>query len=338
MESFGKEIVIANGSSTCVLVLHGYSDTPYEFKHVAESIAALGVDVMVPVLPHHGVDSDEILKASRAGTWQWLEAKVTALKARYTKVILLGQSLGAGAAITIAARGAPVDAIIVASTNEATSKKIRITMGLARAFHATSFPARHEFLQRAGFDPAYVAWKREHFPTISLHVFLDALDDMKQHPVDVARIVVPIMVIHGTKDFATNVRKSSDYLFKNVRSTKKVTIMVERTGHAVFFSPHLEVLMKHVKAFIQDIVDRGNEGGDRHAHPHPQGRSGGNGTVNGADSDPLRALLGGGFERVGNGPVVHPGMQGLDGDLGGNINGPSVVKVPAWVEHPLGKY
>ncbi|ANW97502.1 hypothetical protein AXE80_10385 [Wenyingzhuangia fucanilytica] len=31
-------------------------------------------------------------------------------------------------------------------------------------------------------------------------------------------------------------------------------------------------------------------------------------------------------------------MEGLEGRLGENINGPSVIKVPNWVENPLGKY
>lgn len=43
-------------------------------------------------------------------------------------------------------------------------------------------------------------------------------------------------------------------------------------------------------------------------------------------------------ERIGDGPVIHPGMPGLEGELGANIDGPSVVKVPSWVRHPLGRY
>jgi len=240
--------------------LHGYSETPYEFKKVAESIAGTGVDVLVPVLPHHGVDSDELLKADRAETWRWTREEIARLKQHYKKIILLGQSLGAGAAITAAADGAPVDAIIVAAANEAPSNKVRIAMGLARAFHVTSFKARYAFLRRIGFDPAYVAWKRDHFPRISLHVFIESLDDMARHPLDISRISVPIMVIHGTNDFATKVQVSSDYVFNNVHSTKKVTVIVEETGHAVFLSPHFEALMKIVNDFIQDVVKRGNRG------------------------------------------------------------------------------
>lgn len=43
-------------------------------------------------------------------------------------------------------------------------------------------------------------------------------------------------------------------------------------------------------------------------------------------------------ERLGNGPIIYKGMPGLKGNLGDNIDGPSVIKAPAWLKHPLGKY
>lgn len=43
-------------------------------------------------------------------------------------------------------------------------------------------------------------------------------------------------------------------------------------------------------------------------------------------------------ERLGDGPVIYPGMPGLEGELGDNIDGPSVVKAPSWLKKPLGKY
>ncbi len=39
--------------------------------------------------------------------------------------------------------------------------------------------------------------------------------------------------------------------------------------------------------------------------------------------------------RLGNGPIISPDM---DERMGGNIQGPSLIKVPDWVENPLGNY
>ena len=43
-------------------------------------------------------------------------------------------------------------------------------------------------------------------------------------------------------------------------------------------------------------------------------------------------------ERSGNGPIIHKGMPGLKGELGDNIDGPSVIRTPSWLNMPLGKY
>ncbi len=40
-------------------------------------------------------------------------------------------------------------------------------------------------------------------------------------------------------------------------------------------------------------------------------------------------------ERLGDGPIITPHM---DSRMGGNIQGPSLIRVPEWLEDPLGKY
>jgi len=43
-------------------------------------------------------------------------------------------------------------------------------------------------------------------------------------------------------------------------------------------------------------------------------------------------------ERIGDGPIIYNGMPGLEGELGDNIDGPSVINAPPWLQQPLGKY
>ncbi len=43
--------------------------------------------------------------------------------------------------------------------------------------------------------------------------------------------------------------------------------------------------------------------------------------------------------RLPNNPIIRPGMDDrMDERVPGNINGPSLIKVPDWVENPLGRY
>lgn len=43
-------------------------------------------------------------------------------------------------------------------------------------------------------------------------------------------------------------------------------------------------------------------------------------------------------KRLPGNPIIRPGMPGLRGPRGWNINGPTLLRVPAWVDAPLGKY
>ena len=40
-------------------------------------------------------------------------------------------------------------------------------------------------------------------------------------------------------------------------------------------------------------------------------------------------------ERLGDGPIIRPDM---DARMGDNVNGPSLVRAPSWLERPLGRY
>lgn len=42
--------------------------------------------------------------------------------------------------------------------------------------------------------------------------------------------------------------------------------------------------------------------------------------------------------RLPNNPILYPNLPGLSGEVGANINGPSLIRVPDWIENPLGLY
>ena len=43
-------------------------------------------------------------------------------------------------------------------------------------------------------------------------------------------------------------------------------------------------------------------------------------------------------ERLAQNPIIRPEMPGLEGSAGQNINGPAVIRVPDWINQPLGRY
>ncbi|RPH37027.1 MAG: hypothetical protein EHM91_15470, partial [Planctomycetota bacterium] len=57
-------------------------------------------------------------------------------------------------------------------------------------------------------------------------------------------------------------------------------------------------------------------------------------TLVAAQAEPTRFKV----VRFKDNPIIHAGLKGLEGELGKNINGPSLIRVPDWIEKPLGKY
>ena len=82
------------GSSTGVLVLHGFTGNPSSVRPVAEAMVAAGFDVEMPRLPGHGTSIEDMMTTS----WQdWFSAALSAfdsLAARCDRVAVAGLSMG----------------------------------------------------------------------------------------------------------------------------------------------------------------------------------------------------------------------------------------------------
>ncbi len=258
--AFGQEIRINNNSPTCVIVFHGFSETPFEYKAIAEDLASLGVDVHVPLLPHHGINSAELAKATCLDSYDWGMELIRETKTRYKTTIALGQSLGAGIVLTSVYRGVSPDVVIVACANAYPSKRVRLMTIFAPLLRLTSFKATHRSLQDANLPKEYVAWKKKNFPRMPVGLFIEAMTKAREHVNYAAKVTVPFMGIHGKNDFATNVEKSALHYYNAVNTRIKMAIIVEDAGHAVLLSRYQTDILVYIKAFVQKVLLNGNQG------------------------------------------------------------------------------
>ena len=103
----GAQPLAYRGDRVGVLVLHGFTGSPWEVRPLADDAVALGHSVAVPVLAGHAT----ALAALNETTWQdWLhsaEAAHTWLATRCDRVHVIGLSMGALLALLIALRQPP---------------------------------------------------------------------------------------------------------------------------------------------------------------------------------------------------------------------------------------
>ncbi len=90
-------------AGVAVLLLHGFTGSPWEMRPLGESLGARGAHVVCPRLPGHGTTPEAMLWA---GHHEWLRAAQEGLEglAGAKKVVLAGLSMGALLAMVLAAR------------------------------------------------------------------------------------------------------------------------------------------------------------------------------------------------------------------------------------------
>ena len=89
-------------ADVAVLLLHGFTGSPWELRPVGDALAARGAHVLCPRLPGHGTTPEAMLWA---GLTEWLRAATGALASLQgaRKVAVIGLSMGGLLAMVLAA-------------------------------------------------------------------------------------------------------------------------------------------------------------------------------------------------------------------------------------------
>ncbi|MCG3256810.1 MAG: hypothetical protein KAU62_12015 [Candidatus Heimdallarchaeota archaeon] len=256
---FSQNIDIDNGSNVCVFLFHGLSATPYELKVWAEKIAELKIDVKVPLLPYHGVDSALLCSVDSADDfYEWGRNYIENLKSNYQTVIGLGISLGAGTIFDfLVNKGGNLDAAILLGTGGFAAKELGLLTWLVRIFNLKTM--RNPFINE--FDKLlvpleYYNWKIKNFPKVPVKMLLKALYKQKKEGLSqkFGRIHCPIMLVNGTAGLLTN-RKSIEQYFEDIPAKKKYGLIVEGATHTVHKSKFNEQILEHIIKFISEILE-----------------------------------------------------------------------------------
>ncbi|HEY2897500.1 MAG TPA: alpha/beta fold hydrolase [Gemmatimonadaceae bacterium] len=141
------------GARMGVVLLHGFGDTPQTLASLAQKLSADGMDVDVPLLPGHGRTLKEF--ASSNGS-EWLDAARAAhasMRARHTRVALVGLSLGGALAASVAADDPELAALVLLAPYIDTPPLYRVLVRAAPAISMV-FPYVGGEAARSILDPA----------------------------------------------------------------------------------------------------------------------------------------------------------------------------------------
>jgi carboxylesterase len=127
---------------TGVLLIHGFTSTPYSMRLLAEAAMSMAYQTAVPLLPGHEQQRDCAQTVSYLDWLAAIESNYSQLKQSCDRVVVVGQSLGGVLATLLEERMAGLDAMILlvpAFYPPVALKCIRIVKPLLRLFGKTHF-------------------------------------------------------------------------------------------------------------------------------------------------------------------------------------------------------
>lgn len=248
---YNNELNIINKSfhfkgtnDTCVILVHGWTSTPYEMRVLGEQLNGEGFGVDAPLLSGHGT-KPELLEHVTWHDWvKDIDRAYNRVKKQYKKVYIGGMSMGGNLALHVAERNPQVDGVILMSTpyNMRFEKfgfcAARVTQQFIqykRKYYPRLWKAQPSITQLISYQYYPISSAFEAFKAIKNS--LTYLENIKQ----------PIFVIQPEHDHLVS-RKSVQKFYNKVGSTKKEIRYIKEANHNFMGNgQHMDV--------FQDVVN-----------------------------------------------------------------------------------
>lgn len=225
-----------------VLLLHGFSASPFEVKDLGLHLQKKGYFVYGPRLAGHGRTRSEF---DKAGVNEWIadaEKAFASLRKAGEKIILIGHSAGGVLAAMLAARYAGEVAALVmgAPAFKLSSPKAALTLfAPIRLLIPT--------LKFSTSNPESKNWTTEY----ASHRLAELIWLGRLGRIDALNLKVPVLLLQAKTDDQTS-RPFNEGLFKKIPSQRKKMIIYDCAEHNVFH--HSNPLQKRVFAWVDAFL------------------------------------------------------------------------------------
>lgn len=239
-----------------VLLVHGFTGTPYEMRALGTALHAAGITVRGIRLPGHAAP-EAMITATREDWRRAVREAYDDLRARYRRVAVGGLSTGALLALDLAAApGAAPDAVVaLAAPMFLYGWKVRFLLPLLAR---TPLRSRMRWVKESpGNIRDRIAQARH--PSIRWS-HIGAVEELRLLIAEVRRklprITAPLLVMHARGD-TTALVASADIVFAGVGSASKEKIILTESYHIITVDLERERVARDVVRFLSRWLHAG---------------------------------------------------------------------------------
>ncbi|HCN57832.1 MAG TPA: esterase [Exiguobacterium sp.] len=236
----GAEAFSLGRGSVGILLCHGFNATPQSVRAVGEQFAAHGFSVYAPRLHGHGTDLREF-EATTAEDWkQSVRDGFEQLAGQCEFVFIVGQSMGATLALSLAAEGLPVAGII--TINAALS---------VPAYEALSFTDCPVYLPESSPDIKQSAFEiiYDFVPAVCASELLRLIEETRP---SLAAIQIPTLILYSAEDHVVP-PICSDYLYRTIGAADKRSYCLLDSYHVATLDHDQKTIVRETLQFVEQF-------------------------------------------------------------------------------------
>jgi carboxylesterase len=239
------------GGKDCFLLIHGFTGTPYEMRHLGEGLANAGYSARGICLPGH--DGDPVKMRSVKWT-EWVNAafdEFRKLRKEHDRVFVGGLSMGALLCIMVASEfGDDVaGAAIMATPLKLNLGPVRLLLPLVK-YTPLSRIVRIKKGDETGICDPEAKAVHPSYPFFEATAFLELLELKKAASGRLGKIVAPCIALHGRNDEAVPV-KCMNMLLRRISSERRRGVVMERSGHVITVDYDKDRVIEEVVNFFK---------------------------------------------------------------------------------------
>ena len=245
------------GDRGAVLLLHGFTGSPYTMRPLGEALAEDGYHVYAPLIIGHGT-SPEVLQHTRWNDWLISARRAfDRLAAQHERVHIIGFSMGALLAIVVAQeRGARVAGLVAMSTPLVLDFKSQTVLSIARRWPIAELLP---FAKKKGgpdISDSAVGSAMPSYDRMPIAAAKSLLEGQREAADRVSRLSVPVLVLHGRYDHTAPVRNAR-MLFNRLKTPHRKMIIYPQSWHILPLDIEYQQVQRDVLAFLDNpsVVD-----------------------------------------------------------------------------------
>ena len=229
-----------------IYIIHGFTNSTYETRDLAEYLGNQGFYTHAINLPGHGTTPEDCNRVKFTDWIEYTEQGVAEMSSQCDNVFVIGISMGSVLAIHLSSIF-PLNAVVFAST-----------VLKFKDYFSTRImtPLFHRFIPFSDKRKSCPKDIRDKINFFGYQVWpMSAVNEMRKLINQVVKnlpaVKCPALIIHSTKDILS-IPENISLVYDNISSENKDKLIVENAGHNLFIpNPDQETIFLNIATFFK---------------------------------------------------------------------------------------